>query len=389
MVPFWFRVAFIIGLLAPLRTASAQAPADWPKFKETLRAFVNHDSIVGASALVMRNGRVVDRIDLGYADRARGARADSATIYHWASITKTLTGIAAMQLVERGRLNLDDRVVDYIPELRRIHDPFGARDSITVRMLLNHTAGFQGGTWPYGQGRSWEPFEPTGWDQLVAMMPYQQLSFRPGSRYGYSNPAFVYLARIIEQLTGDVWESYIQKNIFAPLDLERSYFRATPYHLAPFRSHNYSVQRDSAARVLRVVDHGADFDPGVTLPNGGWNAPLSDLARYVAFLTNNTDERILKRATLQQMWQPGAPMSQGYQAAPQQWMGLSYMIHGTGEHRVIGHTGHQANFGSLFYFNPHTRVAVIAAYNTSNEDSEVRKADMEAKVHRAAIDMVR
>jgi len=89
------------------------------------------------------------------------------------------------------------------------------------------------------------------------------------------------------------------------------------------------------------------------------------------------------------MWQPGQPMSQGYQAAPDQWMGLSFMIHGTGEHRVLGHTGHQANFGSFFFFNPRTKLAIITAYNTTNDDEMVQKAGMEAKVQRAAIDLLR
>lgn len=368
--------------------AQPQTPTGWTNFKDAFQTFVATDSIVGASALLMRDGQVLERVDIGFADRARAIRVDSSTIFHWASITKTLTGIAIMQLHERGRLRLDDRVVDYIPELRRVHDPFGTRDSITIRMLLNHTSGFRAGTWPYSEGKAWQPFEPTSWEQLVAMMPYQELQFAAGTRYGYSNPAFVYLARIIEQLTGDAWESYVQKNIFAPLGLQRSYFRTTPYHLSAFRSHNYSVERDSATRALRVIDHGADFDTGITTPNGGWNAPLGDLARYVAFLTSGADG-IVKRATLEQMWQPGKPMLQGYQAAPQQWMGLSFMIHGTGDRRVLGHTGHQANFGSFFFFNPHTKLALIVAYNTTNYDVGAAKADLEAKVHRAAIDLLR
>lgn len=167
------------------------------------------------------------------------------TIYHFGSITKTLTAIAVMQLRDRGRLTLEDRVTSYIPELRRVHNAFGSMDDITIRMLLSHTAGFQNPTWPYKKGKPWEPFEPTTWEQLVAMMPYQEVSFKPGSRFSYSNPAFIYLGRIIEALTGDPWETYIQKNIFAPLNLTRSYFGNTPYYLAADRSHNYSLARDT------------------------------------------------------------------------------------------------------------------------------------------------
>ena len=114
-------------------------------------------------------------------------------------------------------------------------------------MLLSHTAGFQNGTWPYGNGKPWEPFEPTTWNQLVAMMPYQQLRFKPGSRYGYSNPGFIYLARVIEQITGDPWDAYVQKNIFAPLELSRSYFRARRISSPRIGRTTTTSRRDSAA----------------------------------------------------------------------------------------------------------------------------------------------
>src|SRR3989454_12359670 len=172
-------------------------------------------------------------------------------------------------------------------------------------MLLSHSAGFQGPTWPWTRGHLWEPFEPTRWEQLVAMMPYEEILFPPGSRYSYSNPGFIYLARIIEQITGDPWETYVQKNILTPLGLTRSYFGITPYHLAASRSNNYIVTKDSAGRVS-VVANGRDFDPGITIPNGGWNAPLGDMARYLAFLGGPAHGgTILARASLGGMWGGG------------------------------------------------------------------------------------
>ncbi|MCA9723078.1 MAG: hypothetical protein KC489_11895, partial [Gemmatimonadetes bacterium] len=66
---------------------------------------------------------------------------------------------------------LDRSAVEFVPELRRIHDPYGTIDAVTVRMLLSHSSGLRNGTWPWARGEAWEPFEPTEWDQLVAMMP--------------------------------------------------------------------------------------------------------------------------------------------------------------------------------------------------------------------------
>lgn len=378
-------------LPAPVR---AQTPAGWDAFESRFREYVAADAVVGASVVLLRDGRVQARADVGFADAAAGVRVAEHTIWHWGSITKTLTAIAIMQLRDRGRLTLDDAVTRYLPELRQVHDPFGMIDTITIRMLLSHSAGFMNSTWPYDEGRPWEPFEPTTWAQLVAMLPYQQLHFRPGSRYGYSNPAFIYLARIVEQITGDPWEAYVQKNIFAPLGLAHSYFRATPYHLAPLRSHNYHVRRDSAGTV-QVVDNGADFDPGITTPNGGWNAPLEDLVRYTAFLTDATAPgmdrehyaTVLDRASLEQMWQPVVPMLQGYQAGADQHMGLSFFVLQQDGARIIGHTGSQAGFRAFLYFDPQDRTGVIAAFNTTNEASPATAQYQ--RMHAAALALLR
>jgi CubicO group peptidase (beta-lactamase class C family) len=249
-------------------------------------AYVHADSIVGAATLVMRDGRVLAHHETGFADRALGQRVDTNTIFHWGSITKTLTAIAVMQLVERGRLSLDARVTEYIPELRGVHDAWGSMDSVTVQMLLSHASGLQNGTWPWTQGRPWEPFEPTTWEQLVAMMPYQEVAFKPGTRYSYSNPGFIYLARIVQALSGDPWEAYVQKNIFTPLGLTRSYFNATPWHLAEYRSNNYFVERDSArmTRSCRTRRSNACGGPAIRpirlIPRAsGWQRRSSCTAR--------------------------------------------------------------------------------------------------------------
>ncbi|HEY7879100.1 MAG TPA: serine hydrolase domain-containing protein, partial [Gemmatimonadaceae bacterium] len=171
--------------------AVAAPPPAWQPFTQLFDSAAHGDSIVGAAVLLMRDGRPVAHHEYGWGDRARGQRITERSIFHYGSITKTLTAIAIMQLRDRGRLTLDDRVTSYIPELRLVHDPYGSMDSITIRMLMSHSAGFQNPTWPYKQGKPWEPFEPTTWSQLVAMMPYQEVFFKPGSRYSYSNPGFI------------------------------------------------------------------------------------------------------------------------------------------------------------------------------------------------------
>ena len=362
---------------ATARTAIAQpavADTSWRTLDAAFRRYTTVDSIVGASIVVMRNGTLIARDNVGMGDRALREPVTDATIFHWGSITKTLTAIAIMQLRDRGKLSLDDRITTYLPELRQIHDAFGSMDDITLRMLLSHSAGTRNGTWPYGDDNSpWQPFEPTKWEQLVAMMPYQQLLFKPSTQFGYSNPGFVYLARVIEQITGDPWIHYIQKNIWTPLGLTHSYVNTTPYHLAGDRSNNYYVRRDSSTRTLSITANGRDFDPGITIPNGGWNAPLTDLMTYAALLTNaahddpklqHTYDIILSRKSFSEMWSQVVPLDATHPADGA--MGLSFFLYTVGPERIIGHTGTQAGFRSFLYFNPRTTRAVIAVYNTSS-----------------------
>ncbi|CAN5885034.1 hypothetical protein BH23GEM9_BH23GEM9_00260 [soil metagenome] len=144
----------------------------------------------------------------------------------------------------------------------------------------------------------------------------------------------------------------------------------------------------------RLVDNGADFDPGITTPNGGWNAPAEDLARYVAFLTNTVPpdgtrahhDTVLKRSSIHEMWQPVVPMTTGYQAATDQHMGLSFLLLRRGTHQLIGHTGSQAGFRSFLYFNATTGTAVIVAFNTT---SSVNPATTPyAQLHEAALNLL-
>jgi CubicO group peptidase (beta-lactamase class C family) len=267
-----------------------------------------------------------------------------------------------------------------------MHNPHGSMDAITIRMLLEHSAGFQAPTWPYKQGEPWEPFEPTRWEQLVAMMPYQKVEFAPGTRFSYSNPAWIYAARILEQLTGDPWQYYVQKHIFMPLGMSRSYVGYTPPHLRAHRSSRYSVAAGADGKKT-PVDHGGEFDPGITIPNGGWNSPLDDVAAYIAFLTNATGgdsskqqlfETVLRRSSLEEMWQPRLPLEGGHGH-----IGYAFFLLDDVAPRVIGHTGGQGGFSSYFYVNPQTGRGIIAAFNTAGRGKSF------SILHKAGVEVLR
>ena len=222
-------LAFAVALTALPLAAQKPAAFDaaWRDLAARYHQRLGEEGMVGGSLWFVHEGQPIAREFHGLADIESRRNVDENTIFHWASITKTFTGIAIMQLRDRGLLSLDDPVVRYIPELRMVHDTFGPIDAITIRHVMTHSAGFRAGTWPWG-GQPWQPHEPTEWAQLVAMMPYTEILFRPGSRYSYSNPAIIFLGRIVELLSGDDYEVYVDKNILKPLGMHRSYFDVTP-----------------------------------------------------------------------------------------------------------------------------------------------------------------
>jgi len=358
-----------VAASAPGALPAQAAPPGWAGLTSQFDRFVASDRVVGATLAWVRDGRIVARHHVGMADRAAGIAVDDSTIWHWASVTKTLTAVSVMQLADEGRLTPADPATRWVPELRQVHDPYGSIDAVTIRMLLSHSSGFQNPTWPYGSGAAWEPFEPTDWSQLVAMMPWQELRFAPGSRYGYSNPAYIYLARVMEALTGDPWAVSVQKNIWTPLGMTRSYVNATPPWLASHRSNRYHVERDSAGGV-EVRAGGREFDPGVTIPNGGWNAPAADLAAWMGFLAaraggSGSPEVPLRRGTLLGMWEPVVPVAT--HGAVVERMGLGFFLYDVAGRKLVGHTGDQGGFRSFMAFDPASGQGVIGVVNTSND----------------------
>ena len=353
----------------------AAPPADfeatWTAFQREHLASAGREGAVGSAAMFLRGGAVLGESYQGFADLETGTGVDGETIFHWASCTKTLTGIAIMQLRDRGKLSLDDPIVEYLPELRQVHNPYGPMDAITLRHLMSHSAGFRAGTWPWqDEEKSWQD-QPRHWSQIVAMLPYTEVLFEPGSKYSYSNPAIIFLGRVIEILSGDDFEVYVDKNILRPLGMHDAFFDNTPYHLEKKRSHVY---RNIDGQ---LEDLGGDFNSGITVSNGGLNASLNDMAKYLRFLIGDSNEpryeALLKRSSLDEMWRPLHKSAE--QDGIVDHMGLTFFSKQVGDVIYKGHTGSQFGYTSFFYVDPERGTACIAAFNTltlvKNEDGKL------------------
>lgn len=379
---------FCMGLF--LLTANGQSGDKFQKsyreFKTNYEAEMKRAKMVGSSFYFIKDNQVIDREHLGLQDAEANAAIDENTIYHWASITKIFTGIAIMQLRDRGLLKLDDPVVKYLPELEKVHNPYGAMREITIRHLMTHTAGFRNPTWTW-RDKDWQPFEPQKWEQLVAMIPYTEVLFKPGTKFSYSNPAIIYLGRIIEQLSGEDYEIYIDKNIFRPLEMYHSYFDKTPPHLLKNRSHSYYVEK-GVRRTARF-----DADTGITVSNGGLNSPLPDMVRYANFLLGDAKnqalyEMVLKRASLEEMWQPQIETKDDFtqgRMRKETAIGLSFFIDDINGIRYIGHNGDQNGFKAYLCFVPKIKAASILVFNTETQPTENDPRNLDAAESKIAL----
>ncbi len=342
------------------------------KFKVAYLKEVTDAGIVGSSFVFIKDGKTVSEVHYGSANLEKKQPVNAETIYHWASNTKPFTGIAIMQLRDRGLLKLDDPVTKYLPELRAVHNKFGSMDDITIRNLMTHSAGFRNPTWPWDKGADWEPFEPTEYSQLVAMFPFTEILFKPGSKFSYSNPGIIFLGRIIEKLSGDDYEVYVDKNILKPLGMYHSYFDTTPLYLLDRRSHSYYIENG------KRTTGRFDANTGITVSNSGLNSPISDMVKYLNFLIgipvrtgSGSDwvpyDTILKRSSLEEMWRPQLPTpvdangNSGFTTD----IGLIYFLNRRDGRTFIGHGGDQNGFISYIDFEPATHQASIIVFNTN------------------------
>lgn len=359
---------------------------EYKKFKAVYENELRQNGIVGSSFVFLKDNKIIAQDFYGMANLEKDQKVDENTIYHWASNTKPLTGIAIMQLRDRGLLKLDDSVTKYLPELEKVHNPFGKMSDITIRQLMNHSAGFRNSTFPYKNGKPWQPFEPTKYSQVEAMLPFTEILFKPGSKFSYSNLGIVFLGQIIERLTGDDYEVYVDKNILRPLEMSRSYFDSTPYYLLKYRSHSYYIENGT-----RTTGR-FDADSGVTVSNSGLNSPLPDMIKYLNFLVGDSSkkeiyETVLRRSSLEEMFRQtiSAPLDANGNAGFTTGIGLNFFIDERNGEIFLGHGGDQNGFISYIEFNPKKRTASILVFNTNLilPDNTPPEKDMVGKLRRA------
>jgi uncharacterized protein YbbC (DUF1343 family)/CubicO group peptidase (beta-lactamase class C family) len=341
-------------LLATSLTASAAVDAKRPtaairlsSVDAVIEQAVHDGNIPGAVLLVGHNGRVIYR--KAYGNRALEPRREPMTldtIFDLASLTKVIaTTTAVMQLVEQGKVRLNDPVAKYLPEFAQ-----NGKDDVTVRQLLIHYSGMSP---DLDLKTPWE-----GKETAYRMAFSQSPDDPPGSRFSYSDINFIVLGALVERISGESLDEYCERHIFLPLKMTHTRFLPP----AAWRAKIAPTQYDENEHMLRGVVH----DPtarrmGGVAGHAGLFSTADDLAKFAQALLNGGGG-ILSPLTVEKMTQPeqppSAPVLRGFG-----WDIDSPFSSNRGDLLPVGSYGHTGFTGTSMWIDPTTQTYVILLTN--------------------------
>jgi uncharacterized protein YbbC (DUF1343 family)/CubicO group peptidase (beta-lactamase class C family) len=342
-------LGFVLSLL-PISASAATAKSSNASNLALLDAIVLdaiHDhQIPGAVLLVGHNGQVVYRKAFG--NRALEPRRESMTsdtIFDVASLTKVVaTTTAVMQLVQEGKVRVNDPVTKYIPEFAE-----NGKEEITVRNLLTHFSGLRE---DFDLDPPWQ-----GRDAGLRLALAEKPVYPPGSRFLYSDTNFITLGVLVERVTGSSLDQYCARKIFAPLQMSRTRFLPP----ASWRPKIAPTEYDEEGKMLRGVVH----DPrarrmGGVAGHAGVFSTADDLSKFARALLNGSpilaEEMVEKMTTPEQP--PNAQVLRGYG-----WDIDSPFSSNRGDLLPVGSFGHTGFTGTSIWIDPTTRTYIILLTN--------------------------
>jgi CubicO group peptidase (beta-lactamase class C family) len=289
----WVSVAatvLVAGLaLLSLPTSAAEPAGSFAAIGMRMQAFIDQGEIAGAVTVVGRHDAILNVTAVGSSDLEKHRQMTQDAIFRIASMTKPITAIGIMMLVDEGKMSVDDLVEKHLPEFRG-QMLVSARDkaagteslkkparSIKVRDLLTHTAGIPDG--PPGLADLSTKQKRTLADGIL-IMSQRPLDFEPGSKWSYSNQGINTLGRIIEVVSGQRYEDFLQARVFGPLGMTDTTFYPTPAQLDRLAV-TYG-KKDG-----RLVPPAAPISiPNYPGPAGGLFSTAADLSKLYQMMLN-------------------------------------------------------------------------------------------------------
>jgi CubicO group peptidase (beta-lactamase class C family) len=352
-ITMWSGVVCLLALLLmlltahPLVAASPQGTLDVAKIDAFVREEVERQGIPGLAIAVVDGNQIVHMAGYGMADD-NGRPVTPQTPFVLASVSKPITALAVMQLVEAGKLELDTPVQRYLPAFR-VADPV-ASQQITLRHLLKHTSGIP------EQGCQNSRFATATLDQFVTKLQTIELDAPPGTHHFYCSGNYNVLGRVIEVVSGQSYASYIEQHVFAPLQMRHSF------------TSEQAARRDGLAqgyRWLFGISMPTDYPYDVPqMPSGFLIASAEDMAHFVIAQLNGGrfgTRSVLTPAGIVAMHAPGVP--RGGDGAT---YGLGWVTGSLGGVPAVYHTGDHPDAHTLVFIEPHTRRGAVLLMNANN-----------------------
>jgi N-acyl-D-amino-acid deacylase len=301
----------------------ASAPQNLAPIDALLSRFLVEHRLPGAAVAVTREGRLVYARGFGFADVENGLVVKPDALFRVASVSKPITAVAVLQLVDRGKVKLDEPVLSYL-KLKPSGRRFDARwEKVTVRHCLQHTGG-----WDRDRKGGFDPIATPGRirfalrldvlpspDDVVRYVLGRPLDFDPGTRAAYSNVGYLVLGRVIEAVTGQRYEPWVTTNVLGPIGAGRMLLARAIPEKRPAAEVRYYDARQRLGECLYPPRVGRR----VPLPDGteniesfeahgGWVSSAVDLVRFAAAFDYDRKSPLLSAVTIREMWArpPGA-----------------------------------------------------------------------------------
>ena len=301
--------------------------------------YINKD-IPSVATGISNDGKLIWFGARGFADIENNVPATEKSVYRIASVSKVITAVAIMQLVEQGKIKLDEDIRKYIP-----YYP-AKRWKFTVRQLLSHTAGIRNYK-STGEFESKEFFEST--KETINYLAKDSLEFEPGTKYLYTTLSYNLLAAIIENVSGIPFPQYLKNNIFLPAEMNSTY-PDIQRNIIPFRVKGYDRNK------YRQIQNAALADLSIKIPGGGLLSSVEDLLKFSdnllkgKLITQNSFGLMITPTKLKD----GKTVNYG--------LGFAIGTDNSGRN-FISHSGIGTGFSSLLIIYPQERISSVQLIN--------------------------
>ncbi len=326
------------------------------QINQHFKTFYKNTAAPGFSVVLVKGEKILFSKGYGIEKVGSDRAMTSQTVTAIGSLTKSITAMAIMQLVEQNLLKLDDPVTKYLPEFRTANKELS--DKITVRMLINNTSGLYGGV-----SKNSEDTEQS-LELLMTSLESVYLTREPGSSYEYSNVAFSLAGLIISRVSGMSYPEYLKKNIFQPLEMKHSTTDPDDFDkLNVLYGHHLGINKGIPAK--KGIESGEMAPAGSLLRSNA-----DDLGHYLIMLLNNGNyngKQLISQKSMNELWTkqinfPGLNHDQGGDGKEFHY-GLGWMISEVEGRTIINHGGSRSTMSSMTILDPEKQIAASILFN--------------------------